>query len=385
MADVSEYLTVIPRQYLIVRQIRHKYRCGCCHGEIVTAPALPRIKPGSSYGDELIIDAALSKYCDLIPMGRYSAMAARQGLIDFPPHSLIQTTHYLAEFMRPVIDRIKKEILSFKVLLADETPHRMLEGDPKTRWYLWGFSGPYACYFECHNTRAGSVARGILMDSVCEVLLSDVYSGYDKATKEVNEERRKRLLSPLKNAYCNAHSRRNFKEASVRFKDEATFFLENYRKIYKLESEGQKDPEGGILSYREKMKPFFEVMKKKAEELIEQVSSKSKLYQACRYFIENFEELTLFLSRADIPIDNNAQERNLRSHVLGRKTWYGTHSKRGAETSANMFTLVESCKINKINPRQYFRDVVAMIHSKQDPLTPHEYKKLKDLQTGPSG
>lgn len=79
MCETSEYLSVIPKQFLIIRQSRRKYRCECCHGDLQTSPLVPRIKPGSSYSDELIIDAALSKYCDLIPMERYSSMAARHG------------------------------------------------------------------------------------------------------------------------------------------------------------------------------------------------------------------------------------------------------------------------------------------------------------------
>ena len=77
MCEVSEYLTVVPKKFIIVRQIRHKYRCRC-HGDIQTTPSLPRIKPGSSYSDEMIIDIAASKYCDLIPIERYCSIAARQ-------------------------------------------------------------------------------------------------------------------------------------------------------------------------------------------------------------------------------------------------------------------------------------------------------------------
>ena len=67
LTEDSEYLTVIPKKFLIVRQKKHKNRCGICHGDIQTAPGQPRLAPGSSYGDEVIVDVALSKYCDLIP------------------------------------------------------------------------------------------------------------------------------------------------------------------------------------------------------------------------------------------------------------------------------------------------------------------------------
>ena len=84
MTEDNEQLTVIPKKYFIIRQKRHKYSCTHCHGSLKTAPSLPRIKPKSSYSDNMMLDVALSKYCDLIPMERYSAMAGRGGAPDIP-------------------------------------------------------------------------------------------------------------------------------------------------------------------------------------------------------------------------------------------------------------------------------------------------------------
>jgi hypothetical protein len=80
MTEDSEYLTVIPKQYVVIRQKRHKYCCQKCHGSVKTAPCPKRITPGSAFSDDLTIDAAMSKYCDLIPIERYAAMAARDGI-----------------------------------------------------------------------------------------------------------------------------------------------------------------------------------------------------------------------------------------------------------------------------------------------------------------
>ena len=105
MTEDSEFLTVIPKQYLVVRLMRHKYRCTNCHGDLVTAPAPPRIKEGSAYSDEMAIDVAMTKYCDLVPIERYARMAEREGMKGLPPQSLIESTHYLAEFVRGEIGR----------------------------------------------------------------------------------------------------------------------------------------------------------------------------------------------------------------------------------------------------------------------------------------
>jgi transposase len=371
LRETSEYLTVIPRRYFVTRQERVKYRCSTCQDSLITAPAIPRIKPGSSYSDEMIVDVALSKYCDLIPVERYVSMAERGGVKGLPANTLIEGTHNLAEFLAPVVQKIKSEVMNAKILHADETPHRMLEGDEKSHWYLWGFSTSTASYFEAHDTRSGTVAADIIKESACEYLVSDVYSGYGKAVKDSNIYRQELGLTLIKNIYCNAHARRKFKESGQSFERESALFLWCYSKIYRLEK--KKD----FKQRREWQKLYYRVMERFGLKIKSAYSAKSSLVKAIDYFIKNFDELTYFLKHEDLPIDNNSQERLMRNPVIGRKTWYGNHSKKGAQTSSVLFSLVESCKINNVNPRGYFRDIVHAIHEKRDIFTPFEYLALK--------
>jgi transposase len=374
MTENSEFLTVIPAQYIVVRQKRHKYRCGRCHGDIKTAPAPRRITPGSSYSDAMIIDAALSKYCDLIPMERYCAIAGRGGTPGLPPQSLIETTHGLADFVGEAYRGLKKEILQERVLHADETPHRMLEGDERSHWYLWGFSGLETSYFECHDTRSGDVSAELLTHSKCEYLMSDVYSGYGRSTRIVNEARTAAGQPLMQSIHCNAHARRYFKQAKQGGSSEAQFFVDRYKEIYRLEAEAKGKPGDAVLELRAQMRPHFEAMRERALASMVEHSAKSKMGKAMSYFISNYRELTVFIGLAELPIDNNRQERLLRSHVVGRKTWYGTHSKRGALTAAILFSLVESCKLIGVNPRHYFKSLVESLHAGQAAYTPKAYK-----------
>jgi len=367
LTEDSEYVTVIPRKYYVVKQCRVKYRCSKCQDQLITAPLIPRIKPGSSFSDEMIVDVALSKYCDLIPVERYVQMATRSGVEGLPANSLIQGTHNLANFLNPVYKKIKLEIMNSKVLHADETPHRMLEGDKKSNWYLWGFSSSKSSYFEARDTRSGSVAAEIIKNSTCEYLVSDVFSGYSKAVTDSNNYRRENKLPLIMNLYCNAHARRKFKESELSFPKESKFFIWCYRKIYRLEE--LKDDPG-----RRKLQVFYyKIMEQRGLKIRSSYSLKSSLVKAIDYFIKNFYELTYYLKSRDLPIDNNSQERLMRNPVIGRKTWYGTHSRQGAETNAVLFSLVESCKINKINPREYFREIVHAIHERKEIFTPNEY------------
>jgi transposase len=375
MTEDSEFLTVIPRQFFIVKQKKHKYRCGGCHGDIKTAPGLPKIKAGSSYSDEMVIDVAMSKYCDLIPIERYVAMASRSGIMGLPPHSLIQTTHALSDFVIGAYEKLKDEVTSELVLHADETPHRMLEGDQKSNWYLWGFSTTKASYFEIHDTRSGDVASNLLKGSKCEHLVSDVFSGYAKAVRETNVFRAQMGLPLIQNVYCNSHSRRKFKDAMEIFGEEAEFYIEEYKEIYKLEADLKLLPKEERQSYRDMMRPHYARMKEKALSEENAYPSKSLMGKAISYFLKNYDALILFLNNIDLPIDNNSQERLMRNPVIGRKTWYGTHSKRGAKTAAVLFSLVESCRLNKVNPRKYFEALVESLHQGKATFTPAEWEE----------
>lgn len=77
-----------------------------------------------------------------------------------------------------------------------------------------------------------------------------------------------------------------------------------------------------------------------------------------------------------MPIDNNAQERVFRSHVVGRKTWYGTHSEKGAKTAAVLFSIVETCKLNQVNPREYLKNLVEDLLLGKNHYTPKESRDL---------
>jgi transposase len=359
----------------IIRQHRHKYRCKTCHGSVVTTPNIPRVIPGSNYSDELIVDATLSKYCDLIPMERYCQMAKRQGFAGLPPQSLIGASFKLAEFFKTVYEKLKKETLNTVVLMADETPHRMLEGDDKTGWYLWGFSNPQSCFYECHDTRSGDVASALLQDSNCQVLLTDVYSGYKKAVREINEKRAEKELPTIQMAFCNSHARRGFISNEIDGPDEAKFMIDQYKKIYALEALAKGLTDALILEVRGGMRVMFESMKLHCETQVNRFSDKSGIAKAFNYFLKNYDSLTLFLTNPHIPIDNNSSERLLRGPVVGRKTWYGTHSKDGADAAAVHFSLIEACKLNAVNPRTYYAELIKRLHANQSIVTPSEYRK----------
>lgn len=376
MWEISEYLNVIPKKYEVIRQKRQKLCCNTCYGDLKTAPAPPRIIPGSSYSDEMILDVTLSKFCDLIPIDRYTKIAGRENLINLPPQSLINLTHHLADFFKGAVLKCKNEVQESKIIKADETKHRQLErNEGKETWYLWGFSSDKACCFEIHNSRAGEVASNFLKESNCIYLMSDKYSGYKAAVRVANEYREKNNLPKIINLYCNTHARRYFKKAENRYPDDTEFFLRVYRRIYRLEGLMKNSDLKTKFKLRQLMLQYgFIPMKEKIESIRSSYSIKSKLGKAMSYFYDSYRELTLFTTDPALPIDNNTQESLLRNPVIGRKTWYGTHSRQGAETTAVHFTLIESCRLNQVNPREYYKELSAALLRGEAPFTPSEFK-----------
>ena len=128
------------------------------------------------------------------------------------------------------------------------------------------------------------------------------------------------------------------------------------------------------------MREFFEKMKEKATTLCQETSSHSSLYKGCNYLLKYYEGLTRCLGDPRIPLDNNRSERELRSPVVGRKTWYGTHSKEGAKSAAVHFTITSSCKLNDVNPREYYHAIITAIHHKKQLFTPSQFRKMKQRE-----
>ena len=365
LKETSQRLHKIPARYVIQKISRKKYTCSQCCGSICTAPQPERIAPGSLYSDELILDVVNKKYNYLMPIERITREYVTEGLDGVSHSSLIRLTYHAADFFLPIYRKIRQCILAAPLLYADETPHRMLERGDDKQHYLWGFSCPDAAYYEIHNTRSGSVSHDFLIHSQCLYLVSDKYSGYNSSVTAVNKERLKASKRKIKNIYCNAHARRKFVEAQSLGDSQADFFIDQYRHIYRLDQVARAAtslPEEG-LELRKKMRQYFLAMKNRARQILPGYSKHNAMYKACGYFLKSYRAFTRFLLVPQAPIDNNAQERLLRSAVIGRKTWFGTHSPQGAKTAAILFTIIETCRLNQIPPPEYFKAVLEALRA----------------------
>ena len=193
-------------------------------------------------------------------------------------------------------------------------------------------------------------------------MVSDAYSGYGKSA----------LLSGIFNSFCNAHARRKFIEAELNY-PEAKTGIEIYAELYSIERDIKGLPPPEKLKVRsERSIPVLERLKSYLVQL--NPLPKSALGTARDYALKHWVGLTEFSRHGHLPIDNNLAERGLRGPVLGRKNYYGNHSRRGAHTSQILYSIIESCKLCDVEPYAYLKSVVKTIHAEENPPTPAEYK-----------
>lgn len=385
LREISERLELIPMEIYIVRMNRVRYHCKCCQSAPYTAALPARIAPYTSLNDSVLIESAIAKFYDLIPTERFAKMLSRS-CIDVSDKLILSAQNYLAQAYQAVYFMLKQEVITSRVIHVDESPHRMLErNEGHYAWYLWSFCTPTSVYFEIHSTRAGSVSIDFLKESKARVLVSDVYSGYIRTIREINEERKSQGVEPLISAYCNDHARRYFFQAQE--KEAAQKAVELYDQIYLIEAKVKKlilnpeyeEPENSAqaLKLRQSMDPLFEKIYDLSCEILLDHAPRSQIAQAAHYFLNNLAGLTVFLTNLEIPISNARAERSVRSPAVGRNTGLGTHSRKGAETTAILFSIFESCKLNEVNPREYCRDLAILYKTAQPLMTPYQYKILK--------
>jgi hypothetical protein len=91
------------------------------------------------------------------------------------------------------------------------------------------------------------------------------------------------------------------------------------------------------------------------------LSRHNEVAKAMDYMLRRIDVFTCFLEDGRICLSNNAAERELRGIALGRKAWLFAGSDRGGERAAVMYTLIQTAKLNNIDPRSWLADVLARI------------------------
>ena len=212
------------------------------------------------------------------------------------------------------------------------------------RWQVWALSAPDAVVYQLHPSRSADAAEQLFQD-FSGIVMCDGYSAYQALAKRRHD---------FKLAHCWAHARRKFVEIEESFPKQAEQALELIRDLYRIEHGLQdKTPDERLSIRQQRAGPVVQQIHRWALE--QRALPQSPLGKAIAYLGKHWDGLRVFLSDPDVPLDNNQTERAMRSVVLGRKNHFGSRSERGTKVAAMMYSLVETAKINRVDPELYLK------------------------------
>jgi transposase len=359
--DVAEQLEFIPEHFKVIRHVRPKFACGRC-STIVQAPAPSRPIDKGIAGPGLLAHVAVSKYLDHLPLYRQSEIYARQG-IDLERSTLADWIGGIARLVKPLAELIGRYVVAATKLHADDTTVPVLDpGRGKTKTgRLWvyvrddrpaGAVDPPAAFYRYTATREGAHPRAHLK-SFRGTLQADGFSGFDGLYVE----------GRVYEAACWAHARRKFYELYAAHQSPlAEEALNRIKALYEIEALIRGKPPDERKCVRQlHSAPLLKGLQQWLLDTRAKVSAKSELAAAINYALKRWTALTRYCDDGSIEIDNNAAERALRGPVLSRKNFLFAGSDSGGERAAVLYTLLETAKLNGIDPEAYLRFVLERI------------------------
>ncbi|WP_085034492.1 IS66 family transposase [Ensifer aridi] len=381
--DVSEILDMIAAQMKVIEVARLKKSCRCCE-KMVQLPAPSRPIPGSMAGAGLLAYILVSKFDDHLPLYRLNEIFARMGA-DIPDSTLVDWCGRAMRVLQPLIERIETAIMGSDLLHADDTPIRVLDrslrdkglGKGVKKGRIWTYvrdqrpwasaAPPGAVYYFAPDWKEEHVHHHLRQAS--GILQADGYKGYGKLYNPGADG-----TSRFREAACWAHWRRDFHDIWTSNKSEiACEALDRIGALYDIEREIAGQPADIRLATRQKQsKPKVEALRVWAEAQLARIPGKGDLAQAFRYGLSRWSSFCLFLEDGRVAIDNNAAERALRPIGVGRKKWLFAGADTGAETLARAMTIIETAKMNGLDPQAYLADVLDRIHD-------HKINRLDEL------
>jgi transposase len=347
-STIYEY---VPGYFRRVVYRRETLSCSC--GEyIVNAPAPERTTDKTQYGPGFIAHLIVSKCGDSIPLYRLEKQYRRLG-VPIGRSTMTDLFHRHAELLSPLSARLLERVRASELVLADETSIKML-GSSK-RAYVWTFIADWLVAYRFSIDRSGETPKQVL-GGTQGTLVVDAYTGYNHVTK----------VDGRKRAGCLAHARRKL-FAAMESVPEAQHALELIREVYVVEHAAKEREIVGTTEHLElRQGQSAQAMSKLKSWLEEQQGlhpPKSKMGGAIRYALRHWDELTVFLSDARVPPDNNRSEAALRVVALGRKNFLFVGHEDAGENLAGLYSLVATCDANSVNPIDYLRDVLLRISS----------------------
>lgn len=333
------------------------------------------------------LEAAIlnGKYVNSIPLYRIEQEFKRNG-VNISRQNMANWTIQCAErYFEPLYERMKEELFNYHVTQCDETPVEVINDGRSAgaQSYMWVHrSGEYykdkpIVLYEYQKTRHHDHPREFYKD-FAGILVTDGLNQYHLIEKE---------LDGLINANCWAHARRSFSDAVKAMNDrEAAKQSVAYRAlvristIYKLdESLKELDPAERLRERQKSVKPLVEEYFTWVKEALKSQLPKGKTAEGLKYSINQERYLKVFLEDGEVPIDNSASERSIRTFCIGKKNWVIIDSIKGAQASAIIYSISETAKLNHLSTYNYFCHLLTELPKRIDKNGNIEAKALEPL------
>lgn len=380
--DRTERLDCVPAQLRVIVTVRPKYACRTCETGVTQAPAADHLIEGGLPTEALIAQVLVSKYADHLPLYRQAQIFARSG-VQLDRGTLAGWSGAAGFHLSPLTRRLAEILKTSDHLFMDETRCPVLDpGQGKTKsgylWALardergWGGTGPPGVVYFYADGRAGRHAETFL-DGFTGTLQVDAYAGYKRLARS------DRPGGALVLANCWAHARRRLveirKSSGSPIADEG---LKQIAALYAIEAEIRGlDPEARRLVRQARTAPLVAEFGDWLKQKRARVSAKSRLGEHLTYIANCWGGLQVFLSDGRVEMDSNPVENRIRPLALGRKNHLFAGHDEGAKSWACIASLIETCKLNDVEPFGYLRTTLEAI------AQGHPMKRLDELLPGP--
>ena len=324
----------------------------------VMADLPPRPLEKCAASANLLAWLLVQKFANHLPLHRQQQIFGRDGL-RLPKQTLCDWTLASAETLRPIVDRLLQLIRSGVVMQLDDTPVMCQagRGEPNFQAYLWTFVNPQVGAVVYRFT-AGRASQ-LLADEIGGfrgLLIGDGYSGNTAAANKVDDQ--------IVIGGCWAHVARKLRDAEAEAPGTAKLLREDIDKLYEVEREADEqklDRERRMALRRRKSRPILATIFSRVRRLRSQFSDAGLMAKALGYVRNQRKPLRQFLREGLAPIDNNACERAIRPIAIGRRNWLFAGSMRGGRAAAVIYTLIECCRLAKVDMLAYLADVLVRV------------------------
>lgn len=332
------------------RRLKRKKQCACPGvPEFITAPAPPKLIQKGLFDSEFWNHVLIEKFLLQRPLAKVCTSLSFHGL-KVSAGTLTSGIKHLTKLFAPLYNSLRSRIRQENRWQMDETHWRVYVdemGKENHKWWLWVAVTKTATVFTLDPTRSADVPRRLLKDIPVGILSCDRYSAY------------KALDDGIARAYCWAHVRRDFihlRDGYPKIAPIAQSWVERINDLFRT-NRLRLSASGKDRDYlHTQLSALLDDMQQYCIQSLQNKDLPDKAVTTLESLQRHWTGLTLFLEFPEIPMDNNASERALRTPVVGRKNYYGSRSIWSGHQAAMLFSIFATVQKHGLDPRKYLGD-----------------------------